>query len=441
MEVTIEEKATFDRELKFVLPSAEVDRRIDQELARLATTVRLPGFRPGKIPRKILESRFKDHLTSAIAEEFFRESFPEALTRHNLNPVDQPELSFGTLERGREFSFTANIQIFPTIEPTGYTGLSLSQPKVDITGEDIDRVLGEIQSSHGRFDAVPGREAVTGDQVVMDFEGFIDGAPFAGGKADKYVLELGSGQFIPGFEDQLLSARGGDRREVKVTFPSEYGKKELAGKDAVFQCTVHEVRVPVKPEIDDELARKAGVAEGGLVRLREMIRERLEQDVRVAVEKKVQTGVHEALLKANVFEIPSRLEERQRRNMLAQMKRDYQAQGIDVSRMGLDDARLLGLFGDSAGDQVRLELLLARIADKEKVEVDETRVEDRLNEMTLAFGDRSAEVRRMVRDNRERMDSLRHAVLQEMVIEWIVKNSTVTQEPCTLDELMGGKRR
>ncbi len=440
MEVTIEEKATFDRELKFVLAAVEVDRRIDQELSRLSTTVRLPGFRPGKVPKKVLEARFKDHITSTIAEAFFRESFPETLSKHELNPVDQPELVFGKLERGRDFTYSASIQIYPKVEPTGYTGLALTQPKVDITEADIDKVVEEIRNSHSRFETTPGREAAKGDQVVMDFEGFVDGTAFEGGKAEKYVLELGSGQFIPGFEDQIIAAKGGDAREVKVTFPADYGKQDLAGKDAVFQCTIHEVRARIRPELDDELAKKAGVVEGGVVKLREMIRERLERDASVDSEKKVQKAVYDALLAANVFEIPSRLEQRERRNMLAQMKREYQARRIDVSKMGVDDEQLLKLFGQSAGTQVRLELVLASIADKEKIEVDEALVEERLNEMTVAFGDRAAEVRRMVRQDQERMESLRHTVLQEMVVDWIIKNSTVTLEPCSLDELIGGQK-
>lgn len=437
MEFTITEKAPFDREITFVFSAAEVEQRLDQELTRLASSVRLPGFRPGKIPRKVLESRFKDHWTGNLAEQFYRESFPKVLADNHLNPVDHPEIVLGEFVRGQDFTYSATIQVFPKVEPVGYTGLSLSKPKVTLSDGDIAKVIEEIRASHGRYEVAQERAAMTGDQVLMDFEGFIDGQPFEGGKGEKYLLELGSGRFIPGFEDQLVSAKGGERREVKVTFPGDYGNKDLAGKDAVFQCFLHEVRGRILPEVDEELAKKAGVTEGGLDKLREVIRERLEEDSKAKAEKKVEDAVYEALLQANTFDIPKRLGMREQRNMLAQMKREYQARGVDMSKMGVSDEQLLGMFEHAAARKVRLGLLLGAIATKEKIEVDETRVEEHLVEMTLAFGDRAGEIRRMIRENKEKMEDLKDTILQTMVLEWIMKNSTVTEQELRLDELMG----
>lgn len=436
MEVTIEEKATFDREIKFVLSAAEVDQRMDQELAKLATTMRLPGFRPGKVPRKVLEARFKEHISGTIADHVFRESYPKALTDHELNPVDRPEVVMGNLERGKDFALCATIQIFPKVEPTGYTGLQLTQAKVEITEDDINKVVDEIRKGNARFEVSAERAAEKGDQVVMDFEGFVDGTAFAGGKAEEYVLELGSNHFIPGFEDQLLSAKGGDSLEVKVTFPADYGNADLAGKEALFQCMIREVRERILPELDDALAKLAGISEGGVEGLRNMIRSRLEKDVAIKIEKRVEKSVYDALLQANPFEIPSRLEQHQQQILLAQMKRDYQARGVDVAKMGIDDNQWLKLFGQSAGEQVRIDLLLASIADKENIQVDDVRVNEKLDEMTIGFGERAAEVKRMVRQNEEKMESLRSTVLQASVVEWIIKNSTVTQQPLSLDALI-----
>lgn len=436
MEVTIEEKATFDREIKFVLSAAEVDQRMDQELAKLTTTVRLPGFRPGKIPRKVLESRFKEHLVGNVADQIFRDSFQKALTDHELNPVDRPEIVVGNLERGKEFTLSATVQIFPKVQATGYTGLQLNQVKVEITEEDVNKVLEEIRGSSARFEMSPERSAQKGDQVVMDFEGFVDGKAFTGGKAEKYILELGSNHFIPGFEDQLLSAKGGDHPEVKVTFPANYGNKDLAGKEAIFLCIIHEIRERVLPELDDALAKLAGVMEGGIEELRKVIRDRLEKDVAVKVEKRVEKAVFDALLQANSFEIPSRLEQLQQQTMLTQMKQEYQSRGIDVSKMGINDDNLLKMFGGSAANQVRIDLLLADIADKENIQADPAKVEEKLHEMTIGFGERAEEVKRMVRQNEEKMENLRGTVLQTSVVEWIIKNSTVTQQPLSLDALI-----
>ncbi|MBF0422115.1 MAG: trigger factor [Magnetococcales bacterium] len=440
MEFTIQDKSAFDREINFVFSAAEVEQHLDEELSRLATSVRLPGFRPGKIPKKILESRFKEHLDGTLTTRFFKESYPKALAEHDLNPVDQPEINLGNLVRGQSFTYSATIQVYPKIEPTGYTGLSLLEPKVEITDTDVDKMVEEIRRSHGRFEAEANKSAALGDQVMMDFEGTIDGIPFEGGKGEKYLLELGSGRFIPGFEDQLVSAKAGETVMVNVTFPNDYGNKDLAGKNSQFKCFIHEVRVQVLPDANDELATKAGMAQGGIEQLRRSIRERLENDVKFKAKKKVEDAIYEALLKDNVFDIPSRLEERERQYMLEQIKRQYQTRGLDLSQLNLNDQQILDIFGQSAGKRVRIELLLSSIANKENIRVDEARVEEHLREMTQAFGEKAVEVRRMVREDKDRMEDLRHTVLQGMVVEWIIKNSTIVEQPSSLDELMGSDK-
>lgn len=437
MEVTIEEKSTLDRELKFVLTVAEVDQRMDQELSRLSSTVRLPGFRPGKIPRKILEARFKDHIIGTISDQFFRESYPKALDEHSLTPVDNPELSFGKLERGKEFTYSASIQLFPKVEPVGYTGLTLTRKKAEITDADVDKVIEEIRTNQSRFETVEGRTAEKGDQILMDFEGFVDGVAFAGGKAEKHLLELGSSRFIPGFEEQLLTSKAGDNREVKVTFPGDYGNKDLANKEAIFKCLVHEVRIRLIPDIDDELAKKAGVTEGGMEKLREVIKGRMKEDAEAKEESKLERAILDALLQANTFAVPSRIVAREQQNMLETMKREYQSRGLGSARLNFDDEKLLAALGDSASERIRLGFLFSAIATKENIQPDEAQVEKRLDEMTLAFGSQADEIKRTIRQNEDRMGAVREAVVRSSVAEWIVNHSTVTTEPCSLDELLG----
>ncbi|MBF0400675.1 MAG: trigger factor [Magnetococcales bacterium] len=437
MDVIVKETALFDREVTISVPADQVDALLDQELARLATTARLPGFRPGKIKKQVLETRFRDQLSGVVLEQLIHETYPKALAQQSLQPVDhEPKLTLGKVKRGEPFSYTALFQVYPTIEPKGYTGLALTRHQVEISATDVDNVLEQVRTEQSKFVAEAGRPAVMGDQVLLDYDGSIDGERFAGGKNSNHPLELGKGQFIDGFEAQLVGCVAGDNRAVKVTFPTDYRVESLAGKEAVFDCTVHEVRVRVLPPLDDDLATLVGVKEGGLAALRAEIEQTLRNQVEEESRQRFKKALLDQLLQANPLELPSRLVDRECRVMASQAKREYERQGVTLADMGMDETQLAAQFVQPAQERVTLGLLLAEIAEKEKLEVNEADVAARLDEMGAAYGERAAAMKQWVRSSEERMDTLRASVLEQQVIDWIGQNSTVTDKSCTLAELM-----
>lgn len=437
MEVTIEEKGTFDRVVNVCVAANRVEALMDQEVKRLGETVRLSGFRPGKVPKKMLEARFRDHIVVTVTNQLFEETYSEALSSQGLRPLEQPVLDIvGKVARGNDFRYTATVQILPEINPVGYVGLECVRFVTELVDADVDAVIESIRKGQTVYEPDGERVAENGDRVRLDFEGFVDGEALEGGSAKGHLLELGSSQFIPGFEAQLVGVRAAENREVHVTFPDDYSAENLRGKAVVFKCLVHEVRRPVVPEVDDALAEKAGVTEGGLVKLREQIRERIQADIKNSSDQHFKEDILAQLLKANPMEVPSQLEQRELSVLVAQTKQRYRSQGLDPEKLGIKDEDLAKNFGSQAGDRVRLGLLFSAIAQKEAIAIDDEKVESHLARVSAAYGDQAASMYKLIKADPERMDGVRAVVLDEMIVDWIVEHGTVVEKPCTLEELM-----
>nr|CRH07513.1 Trigger factor [Candidatus Magnetococcus massalia] len=441
MEVSVEEKGPFDREVTVRVPADQVSALFNQEISKLAASVRLPGFRPGKVPRKIIEQRYGDSVRAEVADQLFRSSYPQALTQESLRPIGTPELSVGELAQGEDFTYTASLQIFPSVEPTGYTDIALTKPMVEIEEGDVDKVVTQVQEANAVYSAVDGAEAAEGDRLKFDFEGFIDDEPFEGGKADDYELELGSKQFIPGFEEQLLGTKAGVDIDVKVPFPEDYHAKELAGKEATFKCKVKEVQQRSMPEVNDELAEKAGVPEGGVEALRKEIRSRLEREAEKASRNELKQQVFNALLEANKMDLPSQMIDQEIEAMVKIAKEEYKRQGVDPDQMGMSDETWRQQYDEKAKERVSLGLLMGAITSKESIQVDDAAVEAHLDEMIQQFaqGEYGEELKKHMRQDKDRMEELRGSVLEEKVIDWVIENGTLTEEKKSFAELVEPK--
>ncbi|MBF0623313.1 MAG: trigger factor [Magnetococcales bacterium] len=432
MEVTVEEKGTYDRNLNITIPAERVSALWDRELGRLGQNVRLPGFRPGKVPRKVLEQRFGGQVAAGVAEDLFKATYFEALTQKGLKPIDMPRLTLGRVVRGETFSYTAAIQVFPDRQPEGYKDMPLQRPRVEISDGDVDQVVERIRSSNTVFHAEEGRRAANGDQVLMDFEGRVAGELFPGGSAKDYALTLGSGHFIPGFESQLEGIGPGEERNVEVTFPGNYHNKDLAGKPAVFSCTVKQVRRPELPALDDTLAEKAGVKEGGFEKLRSEIRVQLEKQAQGIVERQLKKQILDQLLTRNRFELPSQLVDRELDALMERAK----GEKPEAERTPQWEESLREKLRSAAEDRVILGFTISVVARTEAVEVDEASVESYLDDMGAQFGEHAAQMKSFIKGNKERMEEIRGAVLEKKVMDWIVDHGQVTDLPRTFADLV-----
>lgn len=436
MEVTIKESGNFERSMTVRIDAERVDELIKQELSRLSTQVKMPGFRPGKAPIKLLESRYKEHIESSVAEQLLQESYGKAMIDNKANPADKPKLEIGRVIRGENFTYTATYEQVPEIKPKDYQGLAIERTSATVEESDVDKVIEQIRDQNTDFVVAEGRDAESGDQLLLDFDGSIDGERFDGGKAEGHELVLGSGQFIPGFEEQLIGAKAESDIDVSVNFPAEYQAEHLAGKEAVFKCRIHEVRAPSKPEINDDLAVKAGIMEGGVAKLREEIASRLQSEAEERSRTEMKKAILEKLLENNPIEIPQSMINQEQQEMVEQLKNEYQRQGIDTEKLGMTDEAIGAKFGEEAAKRVKVGMLLGSVAREESIEASEEAVDAYLEQMTAQYGNQASSMRKWVKDDKERIASIKSTVLEASIIDWIVKNSTVEEKTCSLEDLM-----
>lgn len=438
MNVTITETTAHGREIAIQIAASQVDALLDQELNRLAGTVKLPGFRPGKIPKKVLEARFRDHLARQLTEQLIRESYAKALEENGLLPTtDQPVLTIGDLRRGHAFGYTAAIEVYPTVEPKEYTSLTLTRRTATVDEADVARVLDNLRAAHARFEAQADRKAEGGDQVVLDYVGSVDGTPFDGGQAEGHVLELGSGRFIPGFETQLVGCGAEERRQVRVTFPETYHATHLAGKEALFECTIREVRQRILPPIDDVLAERTGIRSGGVDAMRREIQKQLQERGDAAREQQLQEAIAKQLLAHHAgLEVPDSLLERECLAMVARAKREMKTQGMDPDALGMADADMAKNFSEQAKDRLTVSLVLHAIAKKEQITLDESAVQARVDKLVSGYGEQAGRMRQWFSENDSQLDSLRATLTEEKVMAWLCEHNTVTEERCSYQDLV-----
>ncbi|OSM00347.1 trigger factor [Magnetofaba australis] len=437
MQVTVEEKGAFDRDVIITVPAEQVNAMLDAELSKLAMQAKLPGFRPGRVPRKVIEQRFGHAVKNDVAERLFQTTYPQALSEQSLRPVGMPTLKVGDVTKDADFTYTASIQIFPTIEPQGYTGLKLTRANVEIGGEDVERVIQKIQQHHAEYQ--PSEEAAEmGDQVRMSFSGSIDGELFPGGQADDYVLDLGSNRFIPGFEEQLVGVKAGEEKDVTVSFPADYHSQELAGKEAVFKCGIKEVKKANMPAVDDELAKKAGIADGGVEKLREEIEKRLKQDAQQTIQNDLKQQIMRQLLEANPVDLPSQLVEQEIDGLVEGMKAQYKQQGIDPDQLNIPEEEMRAEFQDKGRERVTLGLLMGSITRKEELKVDDAAIEARLDALVSSYvqGEQAEQIKKMFREDPKRMEEIQGGALEEKVIDWLIKQAEVSDESLSFEALM-----
>ncbi|MBF0427770.1 MAG: trigger factor, partial [Magnetococcales bacterium] len=382
----------------------------------------------------------KDHLIATLTERLFRESYGAALQQLALRPADDPEINLGELKRDQDFVYVATLQIIPDVKPVGYQGLALTRRVVKITDQDVDLAVDKLREQHVTFVAEPERAAANGDQLLFDFKGFVDGEAFEGGTAEAYLLELGSGRFIPGFEDQLIGALPGEERDVNVTFPEAYGAPGLAGKAALFKCRISEVRVRTLPPVDDGLATLLNIKEGGLTQLREELKASLQKEADAASEKQIIGQIHDQIMAANPLELPQKLVAREQRSMVEQVKKEYQAKGFDPASVGMTDEIIADKFLETANKRVSLGLLLGGIAMQENITVDEERLETEINRIAATYGNQSRNFKKWLQEDQGRMDNMRAGVLEDRVNEWIMQQGVVTDEACSFEELVASSK-
>ena len=426
MQVSLETTSGLERRLSIVIPAEKIDGEVSKRLNDMSRRVRLDGFRPGKVPAKVMKRRYGLGARQEVLGEQIQQAFVEAVTQEKLNPAGAPTVEPKTDEEGKDFEFVATFEVYPEITLGDFASIEVERPVADVKDADIDEMVETLRNQSKTFEDVE-RAAETGDQIVFDYVGSFAsgekaGEEFDGGKAENSTLELGSGRMIPGFEDGLTGVSAGEEKTLELTFPEEYHSEELKGQAVKFACKVHTVQAAAMPELNDEFFARFGVTEGGEEAFRTEVRKNMERELRQAVKGKVKNQVMDGLLSINEIEVPSPLVAQEIDRM-----REQAVQQFGGTQGGFDPKQLPAeLFETDARKRVALGLIVGEVVKQREVKVDDDRVRAMIEEMASAYQE-PQQVIDWYYSNEQQLSQVKYVVLEEQVVDTVLESAKVSE--------------
>ena len=430
MEVSVEQTKGLERRLKVTLTEDRVTGEVDERVGKMARTVNIPGFRPGKVPVKVVRQRFGKAIRDEVVGELVRNSFQEALTQENLRPAGSPSIDDIQSEPGDGIVYEAKFEVYPEITIPTMESLEVVKPVSSVEDSDVESMISTLRTQRKTWDDVE-RPAGTKDRVVVDFSSTCENEPITDGKAEKVPVELGAGRMVQGFEDGLVGARAGDDLKLNVTFPQDAPDAKIAGKAAEFEIHVHSVQTPKLPDLDESFFSSLGVGDGSEKSFREEVRQNMERELQEAVRAATKRSVMDSLLSAEVLELPSGLVDEEAERISNQRRMDLVYQGVDPENLTLDRS----MFEEDARRRVALGLLLAEIVKSNSMSADPETVRERIETIASTY-DESDKVINWYYSNYERLQEIESAVLEDQVVEWVLERANVSEDKSTFDALL-----
>jgi len=427
MQVSVESIGKLERRMQVQVPAERVSKEIAARLQTISRTARLNGFRPGKAPLKVIRQQFGSQVHREVIGELLQSSYAEAVTQSQLAPAGNPRIEPQSMDEGQDLKYVATFEVFPEVVLQPLDSLEVDRVTAEVTESDIDAMIERLRKQQMKYVAAA-RPAASGDKITIDFEGAIDGVPFAGGKGENIAIVLGEGRMLPDLEQGLVGATLSEKRNVTVNFPADYRATELAGKSAIFATEIKTVEEPVLPEVDEEFCKSFGVTEGGLAKLREDVAANMRRELEQAIRNRNKAAVMEKLYAANPTDVPNVLLEGQIRDMQVEAMR--RAGAKDASQAPPRDP-----FVEPARRRVALGLLLNDVIRRENLVVDRARVNERLDEMVAAYGDAGA-MKRAYMQNADAMRQVESLALEDQAVDWILDHAKVHEVKSTFKELM-----
>ncbi|QQK80959.1 trigger factor [Salicibibacter cibi] len=409
----------------------EFKSALDQAFQKVKNDVSIPGFRKGKVPRKLFEQRFGvESLYQDAIDIVLPSAYSKAVEETGIVPVDQPEIDVdGEIEKGKPVIFKATVVVKPEVELGQYKGLEIEAFDTSVSEEEVDEEMEKLREQHADL-VVTEDAAQEGDTVVFDFKGFVDGEPFEGGEAENHSLELGSGQFIPGFEEQMVGLEPGTETTVEVTFPEDYHEENLAGQTATFNVTLHEVKRKELPELNDEFAVDVDENIETLDELKQKKRDELEHNKEHEKEHHEQDSVVEQVTENAKADIPSAMVTTETDRMHQEMSQRFESQGITMDMYyqmaGTDEEGMKEQFRPEAEKRVKLNLVLEAIADAEEIEASDEQVEEQLDQMAQAYERDKEEIRQLL-SMQGALDTLKDELRMQSALKFLVDQGVTVE--------------
>ncbi len=430
MQVSVETTGTIDRKMTVELPAAQIDETVEKRLKALAGRVKIDGFRPGKVPFSLVKKRYSDSVRYEVVESLLGSSFQEAARQQNLRVAGLPDIDLKTLEAGKNLEYVASFQVYPEFTIAGVDTLNITRLTSEVTDADLDKMIEVIRKQNQDWQTVE-RAAQNGDSVTIDFVGTLDGETFEGGSANDYAVELGAGRMLKDFEEGLIGMQSGEEKTVDVAFPDNYQAENLKGKTAQFKLSVKQVREPVLPEIDADFIKRFGVDAGDVETFRAEVKKNMLHELDKALKSQVKQQVMDGLADLHAIEVPKALVA----DEVNYIREEFQ-QNTGSSAQNLPDA----LFAPQAERRVKLGLIVGEVIRQHNLQRDSARVDAMLESLASTYEDPQALIS-YYRQDRKAMQTIEAAVMEEMIVDWVLEKATVTDEARDFDAVMNPKRQ
>lgn len=427
MQVSIETTGALERRMEVSVPRERIEQAIDERLKRVSRTAKLKGFRPGKVPLKVVKQQFGAQVRQEVLSDLMQTSFAEAVSQEKLKPAAGPRIEPLSVGPDEDLRYRATFEVFPEIDLQGVEGLAVVRPAAEVTDADVDAMVLNLREQRPRFELVE-REGREGDRVTMDFVGEVDGAPFEGSKGDDVGVLLGGGRMLKDFETGITGMKADERRQVNVPYPAGYHNPALAGKVATFDVHVKKVEERRLPEMDDEFCREYGVLEGGVEQLRREVRDNMERELADNIRARLKQQLLDGLLQANPLEVPTGFVDAQVREMQIEAARRTGA--TDASQVPSADS-----FVGAARRRVALGLLIRELIRSRGVQIDRDRVEARLTDIAGTYPDHEAVIK-AYRQNADAMRQVESLVLEDQAVDLLLEHAKVTERAASFKEVM-----
>jgi trigger factor len=426
MDVRVEELGPTRRKIHVTVPENAVKKEIEGIYFELKKSAKIKGFRPGRTPREILERYYGDYVREQAVSRIINNTYSGALSEGNIEPVSEPTLDNEALAEGEPFTYSAVVDISPEIDLTDYAGISVKGRELKIEEGEIEERLQQLQNSHARLEMIEEERAVQeGDFVTIDFQGSIDGKPFEGGKGENISIEVGGGRFLPDLEKGLIGAGSEEERKVDVTFPEDHGEKGLAGKKAVFEVKIREIREKILPSLDDEFAKDVG--QESLRDLKDKIREDLEAEKRLEIDRELENQILDRLIESTPFDVPESMVERRIDSLIRELKINLAYRGVEFGKSNLDEGTLREQYRDRAVKEVKSDLILQKIGRVERIDVTDDEVDKRFEEIAKRTNQTPSHVEAYYRKN-ELVEGLKAQMMNEKTLQFLVGKAEISHE-------------
>lgn len=426
MKIEIEEISPIEKKFTVTLPKELVTSELDSAYEDLRKKAKIKGFRQGKVPRGILERYYKRDVEGEVVIKLVNDSYFKMLEEKNITPVSQPIIDDKGLEKGKEFTYSAKVEVRPEIDVKGYIGIELEKGKLNISKEDIDKKLADLQRSNAQLREVDeSRPIKFGDFAVIDYEGFLDAEAIDGEKVTDHLLEVGSGSFSPDFEEQLSGLKKGDERDIQITLPEEYNKKDLAGKEVTFKVKIKGIKEKILPELNDDFAKDLGEFET-LEKLKQKIRENSEKLDKIRIEANLRDQLLNKLVETNAFEVPPSLVNQHLQDKIKETHMRLALQGLSMEQVGISIDSIKESYKDQAEKEVKASFLLEEIAKKESIQVDEKYIEDKILEIAENSGHNIEAVRNHYKEDEAR-ERLKTGLKTEKTLDFIIEKANIKE--------------